>query len=521
MSESLQIAHNAVVAKLVGASRETMLEVQSALSYAVQGADHSAAYQSGHWDGRSTFFDWQGATFPAGFVHRIEHKLRTLGHNVGIVRRPLPAPLGPENPRINDFEDDPRYGYQPETVARLLKHGQLIAQVATGGGKSNIANLAVARIRRRCLFLTTRGVLMHQMARSFKEALIHRLRSGERGMPSLKVGELGDGEWTPSDYINVGMVQTFMSRLESKKPGVRQETVNLLASFELVILEEAHESGGNGFYEVMKQCRSAAYRLALTATPFMRDDEEANMRLMGCAGPVGIKVGEKMLIDAGILARPYFKTIPTIYKPDKEAIAGISDGKDGRISTILGRTSPWARAYKLGIVHNEWRNSRIVMECVRAARLKLPVMCLVGHKAHGNNLTRMLREAGLTASFIFGEHGQDQRRAALNGLRDGKIQVLIGSTILDVGVDVPAVGLVVLAGGGKAEVALRQRIGRGLRAKKTGPNVALIVDFADEFNSHLQAHAIQRRAIIAETPGFAEQQLPLGADFDLPAMGLA
>ena len=43
--------------------------------------------------------------------------------------------------------------------------------------------------------------------------------------------------------------------------------------------------------------------------------------------------------------------------------------------------------------------------------------------------------------------------------------------ILDVGVDVPSVGCIILAGGGKAEVANRQRIGRGLRAKKLGPNI--------------------------------------------------
>ena len=72
------------------------------------------------------------------------------------------------------------------------------------------------------------------------------------------------------------------------------------------------------------------------------------------------------------------------------------------------------------------------------------------------------------------------------------------------GVDVPAVGLVVLAGGGKAEVAIRQRIGRGLRAKKNGPNVAFILDFTDEHNNHLRKHARERRRIIDDTPGFAE-----------------
>jgi superfamily II DNA or RNA helicase len=91
---------------------------------------------------------------------------------------------------------------------------------------------------------------------------------------------------------------------------------------------------------------------------------------------------------------------------------------------------------------------------------------------------------------------------------------LIGTTILDVGVDVPAVGMIILAGGGKAEVGHRQRIGRGLRFKKTGANVAFIVDFADTLNSHLRAHARQRRAIVEATPGFAENILADNEDFN-------
>lgn len=99
--------------------------------------------------------------------------------------------------------------------------------------------------------------------------------------------------------------------------------------------------------------------------------------------------------------------------------------------------------------------------------------------------------------------------------------MLIGSTILDVGVDVPAVGMVILAGGGKAEVALRQRIGRGLREKKNGlPNIALVVDFEDLGNNHLRDHARQRKAIIEATPGFREGILRPGEDFDYAVLGL-
>lgn len=84
------------------------------------------------------------------------------------------------------------------------------------------------------------------------------------------------------------------------------------------------------------------------------------------------------------------------------------------------------------------------------------------------------------------------------------------------GVDVPAVGLIILAGGGKAEVALRQRIGRGLRAKKFGPNVAFIVDFTDQHNSTLKSHARQRLQIIRETPGFGEN---IVANFEFEKLG--
>ncbi|WP_280141036.1 hypothetical protein [Methylobacterium sp. UNC378MF] len=42
-----------------------------------------------------------------------------------------------------------------------------------------------------------------------------------------------------------------------------------------------------------------------------------------------------------------------------------------------------------------------------------------------------------------------------------------------------------LAGGGKAEVALRQRIGRGARRKKTGANIFFVSDHSTGPNSRL------------------------------------
>ncbi|MEO9387077.1 DEAD/DEAH box helicase [Chromobacterium phragmitis] len=498
----LVIAHNATTARLIGADRATRLEVQKLLSYKVAGCEMSELFKTGKWNGRSTFYEWAQDRFPAGFVSLVYSHLVRLGKRPGIARKPFPEPLGPERPVVDAFPPDARYDYQDKVVDKLVSHGKIIAQVATGGGKSRIAKLAFSRIGRMTLFLTTRSILMHQMKDAFEADL------------GLKCGVLGDGEWAPRRGMNVGMVQTLMARLKDLDPAsstaaqraahaeVQAKTRKLLSMFELVILEEAHEAGGDSYFEILNNCSNAHYRLALTATPFMRDDEEDNMRLMAVSGPVAIKVSEKDLIERGILARPYFKIIRLVERP--------SD---------LRRSTPWQRAYKAGIVNNTYRNQAIVSEVRTAVQHGLTAMVLVQQTAHGDVLRGQLETAGIRCAYIKGENDQAERKRQIGRLKSGDIDVLIGTTILDVGVDVPAVGLVVLAGGGKAEVALRQRIGRGLRAKKSGPNVCLIVDFHDDGNEHLKGHAKTRYSIIAGTPGFDEGILSEGEDFDYGALG--
>lgn len=490
----VQIAHNAVTAQLVNPTKEVKQEVQRVLTYRVAGCEHMAAFRSGNWDGRSTFFEYGTGRFPRGFVTLVFHALTKAGYRVQIVKKPLPAPRGPENPVVDSFGFDPRYDYQMQVVDKLLKHGQIIAQVATGGGKSRIAKLCTARIDRPTLFLTTRGVLMYQMAESFESL-------GKR------VAILGDGSLKVSNEVTCGMVQTIMSWLKEPEKGDcrqaarREKMIEVLSRFEFVILEEAHEASGNSYFDILRHCKNAHYRLALTATPFMKEDEEANMRLAASSGPVAIRVSEKMLIDRGILAKPYFKFVELPECPPK-----------------LFRSTPWQRAYEVGVVNHDTRNKHIIAESMRGARYGLSVMVLVQRKEHGNKLCAKMKSVGLRAVFIFGEDDQDARKRAFRDLKEKRIDVLIGTSILDVGVDAPAVGMVILAGGGKAEVALRQRIGRGLREKRDGlPNVAFIVDFADGHNGHLKTHYKQRRFIIENTPGFAEN---IVSDFDFIGLGL-
>lgn len=486
--EPLQIAANAVHARILGASRETEIDILNMLSFEVEQAPGSRGRGNG-WDGRSSLFDMSKKCFPAGFVHMVGRVLEQRGHRVQYIVKPLPKPLGPEpgtfDPMGWGFTE--RYEYQPESIRRLLKYGRGIVRVATGGGKSRIAQLAYNAIQRPTLFLTTRVALMDQM------------KDGFENDSGVKCGIIGDGIFEPRRGMNVAMVQTLAARLRDPNPDdspekqekqrqIQRRTLAFLSYVEFVIGEEAHEVGGN-YLLIMNLCKNALYRMALTATPFMRADEEANMTLQGAFGSLIIEITEAELIAKGILAKPYFKTLPT---PEVE---------------LLRRSTRWPSCYDMGIVNSKPRNEMILKEALRAKEYKLPTMVLIQRQNHGRELLAMFTKAGLNAVFLFGETDQTARKYALNSLRTGGIDVIIGSTIMDVGVDVPALGLVIIAGGGKAEIQYRQRIGRGLREKKTGPNICFFVDFDDRVNSTLLKHAITRQAILKATPGFAENML--------------
>ena len=64
----IQIAHNAVNAKLLTENKELKYTLSELLSYQVSGYENMSNFQNGNWDGRSSFFNFKKATFPAGFV---------------------------------------------------------------------------------------------------------------------------------------------------------------------------------------------------------------------------------------------------------------------------------------------------------------------------------------------------------------------------------------------------------------------------------------------------------------------
>ncbi len=90
--------------------------------------------------------------------------------------------------------------------------------------------------------------------------------------------------------------------------------------------------------------------------------------------------------------------------------------------------------------------------------------------------------------------------------RSGKIDLIIVTNIWSEGVDIPEIGALILAGGGKARHKAIQRIGRGLRVVP-GKEYLAVVDFLDTHSEkYLLSHSRQRLRAVQDA-GFRQETL--------------
>ena len=156
------------------------------------------------------------------------------------------------------------------------------------------------------------------------------------------------------------------------------------------------------------------------------------------------------------------------------------------------KSLPWQDAFRSLIVANHDRTAIIADLAVRRAREGKTVLILAGNSvqfAHNIYNAILLRHG--SCSVITGVTKTEETNQAFSDLRDKKLDILVTTLLADEGVDVPAVNVLMLVGGGKSYVKAIQRVGRGLRIKEDGTSLE-VIEFLDLTNKFLEKHAKAR-----------------------------
>lgn len=257
--------------------------------------------------------------------------------------------------------------------------------------------------------------------------------------------------------VQVAMVQTLVRRLDRYTPP------------DLIIVDEAHLAVANTYQQIFEWAgagpkfkRPGGTRLLhLTASPCRLDGrgmgEVADLLVPTC--------GTQDLIDEGLLAPIRY------YAPSEPDLSGVhtvaGDFNQGELAAAMDKPVITGSA----------------VQHYRKLADGRPAVAFCVTVEHATNVAEQFRQAGYRAVAISGDSDTVERDAALQGLRDGSLDVVCNCALWVAGVDAPSIGCIIQLAPTQSVVKYLQSVGRGLRTHP-GKEDCIILDHAGNVKRH-------------------------------------
>lgn len=325
--------------------------------------------------------------------------------------------------------------YQQDAVSSAIAAGRGVISAATGAGKTIIAASIVAHYGLPSMICVPTKVIMGQFIETFREHT------------DIEVGCIGSGKFEEAP-VQVGIMASLS---KNSSP---------LIGKQLIIVDEFHISSAKTWSDTISKCQ-APYRFGLSATPF-RHDDLGNQYLRSLCGDTIYTVKTAELQDNGYLAPAdiRFFQVPCSYSQYDEE----------------GCPIPFATQYDDAITFNIERNSLICELIEQHVKKQEKVLVIVARKDHAELLQSLIT---CDSIYLSGDDTQKQTEMKRKQFIEMQGGVCIGTQVVDIGFDVPAVDVLIMACGGKYKGRAQQRLGRGLRPSP-GKEKVIVYDFIDD-----------------------------------------
>ena len=243
----------------------------------------------------------------------------------------------------------------------------------------------------------------------------------------------------------------------------------MLLNTSVHIMDECHLAACDTVQTIAKNIK-AEYVYGMSASPWR--DDGADMLIEAFLGKKIVDISAQTLIKQGYLVQPNIRFLAP--KP------------------YHFKTGKYPNVYSRYIVENEQRNSMVLRAATSMVEQGFVPLVLFHTIKHGDILFDLLKKT-VPTGLLSGKDSAKQRDKIKNELESGRIKCLVASKIFDIGIDLPILSGLVIAGAGKSSVRALQRIGRVIRPYQ-GKEMSAIIDFADQA-PHLMQHAEIRREI--------------------------
>jgi superfamily II DNA or RNA helicase len=355
------------------------------------------------------------------------------------------------------LELEPR-PYQRAAVESWLRaDGRGIVVLPTGAGKTVVAFDAIA-----CLGVRTLVVVPTiELLRQWRGGLVERLN-----LPAEMVGAIGGGERSSGPITVITYDSAAMPR-------------RALSSYGLLIFDEAHHLPAQSYRAIVKKC-PAPWRLGLSATLERADGRHAELAQL--IGPVVFERDSAELAAQRHIAAYRERRVFVDLAPEEEvryeslmaewrwylathrSQFGAGPGMFAEIIRRGGYDPDARRALR---AHHEARlvamNASAKLAAIETLLRQHTSDKVIVFSEYVEMVDRISRALMLPA--ITYRTPAAERRAILQGFRDGSLTKLVTGRVLNEGVDVPDANVAIVASGSASMREYVQRLGRVLRPK--------------------------------------------------------
>lgn len=369
---------------------------------------------------------------------------------------------------LPEMVDIPLRGYQKQAAKAACKYGRGILDMVPRSGKTRIACEVQRRLSRKTIWLAPTKEILKQTKRTldsfFYKDYSFRLISAKLADKAIEYPVVLS---TPNTAVKLNQ-EFFDSR-------------------DCVIVDEFHHAASTMYHKIFKHCDHIYYRFGLTGT-FFRSGADV-MALHALLSNTLYKIDSGFLLDNGFLVPTHVAFIPVL---------GRLRCKQGAYNVAHG---------KYGITEYQYRNQLVAQTSIVLRNTGRSVLVLVDTKKQGGILKKMIqgfldRSEYHTVQFVCGAtDGRELKETIKSFIDKDGVNILIGTSVLGEGVDLPTADSLVYAAGKKAEVSLTQNAYRVGTACK-GKTHAILVDFSDRHHRKLLKHSLDRVKVYYEDRAF-------------------
>lgn len=486
-------------------------DIIPATSYFDKKFKHVQAYKRGRLSGMVHLFNVALGRFPSGLLEIIVEILN---------KNNLPFELN----RKFDYPEpyltlQAKFPFEPskdqvDSVSALHQAKTGIGKLPTGFGKTSYVSVAlIEKMGVKTMFLANQRILINDAKDDFQEAF-----EGE------EIGVIGDGEYNPQN-ITVASIQGVIAALnpptkkemEAAEKELRMhelrfsyedspnnkgnvtrarnkikqmqeridkqdDIIEYLKTVDMFIIDEGQVIGTSMWNKFFDVC-PAPYRYTLTATDTRTD-------------------GGKIEIVAATGPRRYVSTASEQIEKDRlsEFLAHYKLFDHNIPKAVLKDMKlDYNLAYETFIVNNDARNNYLCDWIMKWKNEGHFILALVTRVEHGMIVKEILENRGLVEGkdyeYVDGSTKKATRQDIIARFRNEEFQILIGTSIFDVGFNAKNASKMVRFNAGSSEVREVQRAGRTVRKRDDGV-IGEMIDVIDLNVPYFQSQGWKRKKLL-------------------------